>query len=138
MNDSAAVINRFIDEYQTGGNEAVAEELLAPDFVDFTPFPGFGSTRDDVKALFRVLRGAFPDLRAEVVEQIADGDRVATRKTFHGTHQGPFAGHPPSGRRVSIRVFDIVKIHNGRIREHWNVVDVAGLMAQLAGTQTSR
>jgi SnoaL-like polyketide cyclase len=74
----------------------VADELLAPDFIDYTPFPGFGHTREDVKALFRVLRGAFPDFRAEVVEQFSDGGRVATRKTFHGTHLGPFAGREPT------------------------------------------
>jgi len=71
----------FIQDYQTGGDEAVAEDLLAPDFADHTPFPGFGNTREDVKRLFAVLRAAFPDLRAELEEQLADGDRVATRKT---------------------------------------------------------
>ena len=131
MNDPKVTINRFIAEFQTAGNEAVAEDLPASDFVDHTPFPGFGSTRQDVMALFRVLRGAFPDLRAEVVEQLCDGDRVATRKTFHGTHLGPFAGKAPKGRVVAIRVIDLVRITDGKIREHWNVVDVAGLMAAL-------
>jgi predicted ester cyclase len=79
-----------------------------------------------------VLRAAFPDLRAEVVEQIADGDRVATRKIFHGTHRGAFAGIAPTGREVTIAVMDIVRIGEGQIREHWNVVDVSGLMRQLA------
>ena len=134
MTDLTLIIRRFINEYQTGGDEAVAEELLDSEFYDHTPFPGFGPTREDVKALFRVLRGAFPDLRAEIIEQYADGDRVVTRKTFHGTHEGPFAGKPPSGRPVAIRVVDIVRIANGRIREHWNVVDVAGLMAQYGVT----
>lgn len=131
MNDSLAVMRRFIDEFQTGGKEAVADELLAPDFVDHTPFPGFGSRREDVKALFATLRAAFPDLRGEVVEQFADGDRVATRKTFHGTHRGEFFGKPATGKQVAIRVMDIVKIKDGKIAEHWNVVDVAGLMSQL-------
>lgn len=133
METPATVINRFIYDYQSTGDEAVAEELLAPGFVDHTPFPGFGSTREDVKALFRVLRGAFPDLRAEVVEQFADGDRVVTRKTSHGTHLGAFAGQEPSSRPVAIRVVDIVRIERGRIQEHWNLVDVAGLMSQLTG-----
>lgn len=126
------VINRFIDEFQTGGDESAAQRLLARDFVDHTPFPGFGATREDVLTLFRVLRSAFPDLRAEVLEQLADGDRVATRKTFHGTHMGAFGGVDATGKRVAIRVFDIVRIADGQIHEHWNVVDVAGLFAQLA------
>ena len=111
----------------------MAEDLLSADFVDHTPFPGFGKTRDDVKSLFRVLREAFPDLRAEINEQFVDGDgeRVGTRKTFHGTHRGPFAGIPATGRAVTIRVMDFVRIRDGKMLEHWNVVDVAGLIAQL-------
>jgi|SoiMethySBSTD1v2_1073268.scaffolds.fasta_scaffold1650940_2 predicted ester cyclase len=131
MSDPISIMRRFVHEYQTAGNEAVADELLDTEFYDHSPFPGFGPAREDVKALFRALRAAFPDLRAEIVEQFADGDRVVTRKTFHGTHQGPFAGKAPSGLTVAIRVVDIVRIANGRIREHWNVVDVPGLMTQL-------
>ena len=131
MSEALTAVNRFIDDYQTGGDDAVAEELLATDFTDHTPFPGFGNTRDDVKRLFTVLRTAFPDLRAEVIDQLTDGDRVATRKNFFGTHRGVFLGIPPTGKEVAIRVMDIVRIQDGRIAEHWNVVDVNGLVAQL-------
>lgn len=131
MSSSLEVVNRFIEEFQSGGNESAAEEILAQGFVDHTPFPGFGNTRQDVIRLFQMLRAAFPDLRAEVLEQLVDGDRVATRKTFHGTHEGPFAGMGPTHRKVAIRVMDIVRISGGQIREHWNVVDVAGVMTQL-------
>jgi len=131
MTDALVVMNKFIEEFQTGGKEAVADELLAPDFVDHTPFPGFGPGRDDVKALFAALRSAFPDLRGEVVEQFTDADRIATRKTFHGTHRGEFFGKPTTGRKVAIRVMDIVRVKDGKLAEHWNVVDVAGLWSQL-------
>ena len=97
MIDPLSIVKRFVDEYQTTGNEAVVEELLASDFVDHTPFPGFGSSREDVKQLFRVLREAFPDLKAEIVEQFSNGEMVATRKTFHGTHNGRFMGMEPTG-----------------------------------------
>lgn len=131
MSNPTDVINRFIDEFQSRGNEAVGQELLSPDFVDHTPFPGFGGTRDDVIQLFRTLRAAFPDLRAEVTEQVTDGDRVATAKTFQGTHRAPFAGVNATNREVAIRVMDLVRISGGQIREHWNVVDIPGLMRQL-------
>ena len=131
MGDALTTISRFVHEYQSTGNEAVADELLATDFVDHTPFPGFGSTREDVKRLFSTLRAAFPDLRAEIVEQLVDGDRVATRKTFHGTHRGTFFGIPATGKSAAIRVHDIVRIREGKITEHWNVVDVSGVFAQL-------
>jgi steroid delta-isomerase-like uncharacterized protein len=131
MSEEQQVINRFIDEFQTGGNTAAADELLASDFVDHTPFPGFGSTREDVKRLFATIRVGLPDLRAEVVDQVTFADRVGTRKNFHGTHLGELFGFPPTGRYITIRVMDLVRIANGQIVEHWNVVDVPGLMAQL-------
>ena len=131
MSDIAAVVRRFVADYQSAGNENVAEELLSAGFVDHTPFPGFGSTREDVKRLFHTLRAAFPDLHAEIHEQLSHAGRVATCKTFHGTHLGSFLGLPPTGKTVSIRVIDIVRVESGRIAEHWNVVDVEGLMRQL-------
>ncbi len=107
MNDAVSVVGTFVTEFQTSGNESVAEELLAPDFVDHTPFPGSGSGREDVRQLFKVLRAAFPDLRAEIMEQFANGDTVATRKTFHGTHRGEFLGVPETGKQVKFRVVDL-------------------------------
>lgn len=122
---------RFVEEYQTKGDVSVGEELLAADFVDHTPFGPFAPDRDGVLALFAMLRAAFPDLRAEIQDQLEDGDKVVTRKTFRGTHQGEFMGIPPSGTEVAFDVIDIVRIQGGQIREHWNVVDAMALMSQL-------
>src|SRR5262245_13873161 len=128
MSDPITIMRRFVEDYQTNGDESVAEELLSPDFVDHTPFPGFGSTREDVKQLFRFLRSAFPDMRVEIIEQFADGDRVVTRKNFHATHLGQFGQFAPTGKQVTIRVVDIVRVSGGLMREHWNVVDSESLM----------
>jgi steroid delta-isomerase-like uncharacterized protein len=131
MNDALSIVQMFVYEFQTMGNEHVAERLLAPDFVDHTPFPGFGGGREDVKRLFQVLRSAFPDLRAEIVEQFANGEMVATRKTFHGTHKGEFLGVPPTGKHMAFRVVDLLRVSDGKMREHWNVVDVTSIVGQL-------
>jgi steroid delta-isomerase-like uncharacterized protein len=131
LNDALSIVQMFVYEFQTMGNEHVAERLLAPDFVDHTPFPGFGGGREDVKRLFQVLRSAFPDLRAEIVEQFANGEMVATRKTFHGTHKGEFLGVPPTGKHMAFRVVDLLRVSDGKMREHWNVVDVTSIIAQL-------
>ena len=64
---------------------------------------------------------------------IGEGDKVATRKTFHGTHEGEFMGIPPTGRRVSIGLIDIVRISEGRVVEHWSMGDNLGMMQQLGG-----
>ena len=128
------LVRRFIEEFQSGNNESVAEELLAPDFLDHSPFPGVAPDRDGVKRLFAALHVAFPDLRATIHDQLAEGDRVATRKTFRGTHRGEFLGISPTGRMVTFDVVDIVRIDKGRIAEHWNVVDLMGLLQQIGMT----
>ena len=125
------IVRRFIDEFQTAGDERAAEELLAADFVDRTPFPGFPADREGVKSLFAMLRKAFPDLRAEVYAQVAEGDLVATRKTLRGSHTGEVLGAAPTGRRIAFDVIEVVRVEKGRITEHWNVVDRLGLMQQL-------
>ena len=131
------IVRRFIEEFQNGGNESAAEELLAADFVDHTPFPGVSPDREGVKRLFAALRQAFPDLRAKIHDQLAEKERVATRMTFRGTHRGEFLGIAPTGRSVSFDVIDVVSIADGRIAEHWNVIDLMGLLQQI-GPQPRR
>jgi steroid delta-isomerase-like uncharacterized protein len=129
--DNKAIARRFIEEYQSKGDVGVAEEILADDFVDHSPFGPFSPDREGVKQLFSALRAAFPDLHAVVHDQSADGDKVWTRKTFHGTNDGEFMGSPPTGRTVAFDVIDIVRLRDGQFVDHWNVVDALGLMQQL-------
>lgn len=129
--ESSAVVRRFVEEFQTGHRIEVAESLLAADFVDRSPFGPLTPDRDGVFALFGMLFAAFPDLRAEIHDQIEEGDKVVTRKTFHGTHDGEFMGIAPTGRAVSWDVIDIVRVRQGEMVEHWNVVDAMALMQQL-------
>src|SRR5215468_1699932 len=102
----APVVRRFVQEYQSKHDAAVANELLADDFVDHSPFGPFAPDRNGVLALFGMLFAAFPDLHAEIHDQLVDGDKVVTRKTFHGTQDGEFMGMPPSGRSVAFDVID--------------------------------
>lgn len=124
-------VRRLVLEAQQGGNLDLVDELLAPDFVDHTPLPGVPPTRDGVKALFAGLRSAFPDLRVAIREQVAEGEKVVTRKTFTGTHEGPFLGIPATGRQVGFEAIDILTFRDGRITEHRVALDQLGLMTQL-------
>ncbi len=123
----------FVETVQNRGELAAVDEFIAADFVDHTPFPGVPPGIEGARRIFALIRTAFPDHDAQVVHQIAEDDLVATYKTFTGTHSGEFMGVPPTGRRATIRVIDFVRYRDGRIAEHWNVVDVAGLMQQLTG-----
>lgn len=127
-----ALVKRLVDEAQIAGNLRVVDELLAEDFVDHTPLPGVPGTRDGVKMLFAYLRNAFPDLAIVIDEQIADSDKVATRKTFRGTHRGEFMGVPATGRPVQFEVIDILTFRGGRIAEHRVVLDRLSIQQQLS------
>lgn len=126
-----AAMRRFVERYQTGGDQTALDELIAPEFVDHSPLPGLPAGRDGVRTLFSMFHDAFPDFRAEILDQVAEGDRVVTRKAFHGTHQATLFGIPATGNVVRIELIDIVRMRDGRIVEHWNVVDQLGLMRQL-------
>jgi predicted ester cyclase len=125
------VVRRFVDEYQTGASASAFEELLDLDVLDHSRPPGIAPGAEGVRQQFDAFRTAFPDFRATILDQVAEGDKVVTRKVFHGTHQGDLMGIQPTGRQVEIRVIDIVRIRDGKIAEHWNVVDQLGLMRQL-------
>lgn len=126
-----ALVRRLVEEAQTNGNLAVVDELLAEDFVDHTPFPGVPPTRDGVKMLFGYLRTVFPDLRVRIHEQVAEEDKVVTRKVFEGTHREEFMGVAATGRPVSFEVIDILTFQGNRISEHRVVFDQLGIREQL-------
>ena len=131
LDENKAIVRRLVDEAQTQGRLEVVDELLADDFVDYTPLEGLPGTREGVRMLFAALREAFPDLRVEISEQIAEADKVVSRKTFTGTHRGPFIGIPPTGARVQFEVIDILTLRDRRITEHRVVLDKLGLLRQL-------
>ena len=87
----------------------------------------------EVKAIFDMFHAAFDGFAVEVLDQLAEGDKVMTYKMFTGTHTGEFMGIPPTGARVRFAVMDIVRLADGQIVEHWGLVDQAGLLRQLGG-----
>jgi len=113
------------------GDQAVAEELLAGDFVDHNPLPGLAPNRDGFKQSFAVFRQAFPDSAYKIEDMIAEGDKVAVRFAANGTHKGVLMGIPPTGKRVSMTGVDIFRLTNGRIAEFWLSWDQLGMMQQL-------
>ena len=126
-----ATVRRFVDEVQSGGNIDAIDELCSPEFVNHSAPPGVPSNCEGVKLVTAMFRQAFPDSYFTVEEMVAEGDKVATRKTFHGTHQGEFMGIPPTGQQVSIGLIDIVRIADGQVVEHWSIGDNLGMMQQL-------
>jgi predicted ester cyclase len=126
-----ALVRYFVDEVQNRGNIAAMDEIAAPTFVNHSAPPGMSSDREGLKQLTLLFCQAFPDGVMTVEDMLAEGDLVATRKTFRGTHQGPFMGLAPTGKQIEIGLIDIVRVVDGRVTEHWNAVDNLGLLQQL-------
>ena len=126
-----AVVRRNTEEVQGRGNFEVFDELFADDFLDHTPQPGRTPDKHGARELYQVLRTAFPDFHAVIHWQLADGDRVTTYKTYHGTHQGPFLGVAPTGRRIQFETVDVMQVRRGKITAHWGVANLFSLMQQL-------
>jgi steroid delta-isomerase-like uncharacterized protein len=129
-----ATLKRFIDAMNTGDPEVVSEtidELVEPDAQIRTPLPIEATGQELLKEVFGRLHRAFPDLRVTVEDAIAEGDKVVSRNSVTGTHQGEYMGIPPTGKSVTYNEIFIARFVDGRIAETWGVVDVLSQMRQL-------
>jgi predicted ester cyclase len=134
--DGTAAENRarqrlFVEVLQDGGELDRVPEFVHADFLNHTDTFGLPGGPEGVRLALAAIRGAFPDHDAQVIHMIAEGDLVATYKSFTGTHTADFLGIAPTGKRATIRVMDFVRYRDGKVAEHWAIVDVAGLRAQL-------
>jgi steroid delta-isomerase-like uncharacterized protein len=126
--DNKAVVLRFYEEVINGTDLDVIDELLTPDGVDHT----FGSqSAEEAKQFFGMLYQAFPDLRVEVNDVIAEGDLVAARVTYSGTHEGEFVGIPATGQQTQTSGVDFFRMQDGKQAEHWGGPNMASLLQQL-------
>ena len=126
------VVRRLIDEGFSQGNLDVCDELIADEMVEHQDYgPGHAPGPAGVKAVVTSLRRAFSDFKLEIEDMVIAGDTVWTRNVATGTHDGPYMGHPPSGRRFRIDVFDVLRVFEGRVVEHWGVPDRLGVLFQL-------
>lgn len=130
--ENKALARRVIEQMFNEGNLDVADELLALDYVDHDPtLPEDVHGPEGFKEYVGMYRSAFPDLHVQIEDQIAEGDRVATRWTGTGTHDGDLAGIAPTGKRVTVPGMEIVRIANGKLVEGWEGYDSGTLMRQL-------
>lgn len=125
------LVRRLMEEDISQGDEAVADVIIHPEFVDHTNPPGMRHGLKGHKAIVRLFRSIFPDLVWQIDELIAEGDKVVARTTMRGTQRGEFFGIPPTGKAVEMTGIHVVRIADGRIIEHWGSNDDLGLLRQL-------
>jgi len=128
--DNKALVRRFWEGLVCTGDPGLADELLAPGYtVHYAGNPPMD--RDGFLRFLDALRSAFPDVTVTVEDLLAEGDEVAVRWTWGGTHRGPFLGIPPTGEAVAGSGIGLFRIANRRIVEDFVQEDTFGLLQQL-------
>ena len=125
-----AIARRLVEEVQNQHNISAMDELYAPNYV-YHAAHGVPPTLEGNKQFFQYLFSAFPDLHLTIHDQIAEADKVVTRKTMSGTHQGAFVGIPATGKRMTLEILEILHIDGGKILGSWVFYDRLSLMYQL-------
>ena len=130
------VVRRLIEEGFNAGRLEVCVELASPDLVEYQNFgPNHAPGAEGVKAVIASLRRAYSDFHLEINHLAVDGDLVWLHMRGSGTNDGSFMGNPPTGRRMEIDVFDLIRVVDGRMVEHWGVPDRLAALHQLGLVQ---
>lgn len=118
--ENKELVARMIEEVWNQGDASAISRYDAPEI------------QDEVRRHHSELMEAFSDVHVTVNDMIGEGDKVAVRLMVSGTHdRGPFAGQPPSGRRLSWGSFRFFRLDGDTIVETWAMQDRLGLMQQL-------
>jgi len=134
-------VRRFLEEGFGQGNLEVVDEVLDPDFVCYDPNSEAGEVRgaDTIKQEIEWFRTAVPDLTYTVQDQVAEGEKVVSRYTASGTHQGEFFGVAPTGKRIEMSGIQIDRFdeESGKMVEEWPEYDLLGAMRQMGAVSGS-
>jgi steroid delta-isomerase-like uncharacterized protein len=130
--ENKTIARRLREEYVSTGNSALADELLAADYLYHGPsILQEVRGREAFKQVVAGFRAALPDLRETIEDQIAEGNRVVSRFTFRATHTGELMGAPPTGKQITGQGIEISRIVNGKIVEAWVMFDALDMFQQL-------
>jgi predicted ester cyclase len=126
-----ALVRRFYEELDKGNIEAL-DQLVAENYLDHNPppFPGVRSGLEGLKQAFKLSLVAIPGYH-RIEDQIAEGDKVVTRLTFFGKHEGDLPGAPRTGNDLKMTSIYIHRIVNGKLAERWSEKDELGFLHQI-------
>jgi predicted ester cyclase len=121
----------FVQEVQTNGRTELIDLMVDEEFFNHTAELPQTKDRAGVHFIVEALNSAFTDFEAEILHIVEQGDMVATYKVFRGRHDGDWLGLAPTGKPVEFQVFDLVRYRDGKLLEHWAVIDSATLLKQV-------
>jgi steroid delta-isomerase-like uncharacterized protein len=135
IRENEATVRSVIEETFNKGNLSAVDELIAEEYVNHAAGTEVRG-REGIKGFVTTYRSAFPDYHCTIEDQIAEGDKVVTRWTAHGTQEGDLMGIPPTGKRVALPGIVIDRLADGRLVETWLQADVLGMLQQLGAVPT--
>jgi len=123
-----SIVIRFNKEFIEAGDMQAFHDIVDPTFINHTAPAGIDNGPDGVaQMILEVMRKALTDLRVNIIQQVAEDDLVTTRKTITGTHTAAFMGIPPSGKAVTLHIWDTIRLRDGKYIEHWSIRDLSEL-----------
>jgi steroid delta-isomerase-like uncharacterized protein len=128
------LLRRYVEEVWHQRNPDAVDDFLAPEYGRHVGAATQPLSREDQKALLRTFQAAFPDAHITIENVLVDGNMIALRSTFRGTHRDVFRGIPPTGRNVTVRLLDLFRVQNGHIAEQWGGPDLLDMLLQLGAT----
>jgi steroid delta-isomerase-like uncharacterized protein len=128
--ENEALVRRFFEEFCNGRDSAVADEIIAEDYVSFGPQAPPAEGRDGLRARVGLYQESV-DGHWGVQDIFSAGDRVVARWVGSGTHVGELMGIPPTGATIGIDAISIFTIRDGQIAQEWTVWDALGLLQQV-------
>jgi len=129
--ENKQIARRAFDELWNQGKLEMIDEIYESNQVSYGLGVDLPAGQAGIRQFIAMYRVAYPDTHFTVEDQIAEGDKVATRWTAMGTHQGELMGIPATGKRVTVAGMTINRIVNDKIVESWNNFDALGQLQQL-------
>jgi steroid delta-isomerase-like uncharacterized protein len=130
--ENAATTRELIQRVLNEGDIGFAEKALSESFVERNPMPGGTADKAGAIAMFTMMRERTPDMRIEVEDVIASGNKVAVRSTMTGTDTNGMPSMPATGKSFSMGAMDVFTFDDaGMNTEHYGVYDMMGMMGQL-------
>jgi predicted SnoaL-like aldol condensation-catalyzing enzyme len=128
IEENKAIVRQFFSAIENN-NLNEFDEIVAEDYNDH--LPGQSPGREVLKKYFAGLHAAFANLKMPILAMVAEGDKVAVYNSIRGTHQGDYGSFKAKGNPVDAKAFQLYRIENGRLAEHWEVADFMNLIQQI-------
>ena len=133
--ENKALTRRIIEEFINKNSPAVADELIADDFINHTPPSGISPDREGLKQMVAFLHQRYPDVQMTLEDVVVENDKVVEIGRMKGTHTGWSMGIPPTNRKIDVNYIFISRIQEGKLKDRWGIINEMEVMRQLASSE---